>query len=93
MDDKKTEIYERITRQIVEAIEAGAEKFRMPWHVTGAECWAPANAASGRAYRGVNAGARHLIPPGNHAVLALDTAHRVRPGAASSACCRSQGLA
>ena len=54
MDTPKADIYERITLQIIEAIEAGAAEFRMPWHVTEADCFAPANAASGRAYRGVN---------------------------------------
>lgn len=53
-NEHKADIYERITAQIVESIEAGAATFRMPWHVTEADCFAPANAASGRAYRGVN---------------------------------------
>lgn len=54
MKHETSDIYERVTTQIVEAIEAGAGTFRMPWHVTEAECFAPANAASGRSYRGVN---------------------------------------
>src|SRR4051794_11714780 len=51
---KKADIYERVTRQIVEATEAGAGSFRMPWHITGAETYSPRNAASKRPYRGVN---------------------------------------
>lgn len=54
MEHEKSDIYERITAQIVEAIEAGAEKFCMPWHVTGADPSAPVSAASRKAYRGVN---------------------------------------
>jgi antirestriction protein ArdC len=54
MQHETTDIYERITNQIVEAIEAGAEKFRMPWHVTEAHHFTPLNVASKRAYRGVN---------------------------------------
>jgi antirestriction protein ArdC len=54
MEQPKADIYERITSQIIEAIEAGTGAYRMPWHVTEADCFSPANAASGRAYRGVN---------------------------------------
>lgn len=54
MNQQTSDIYERVTKQIIEAIERGAEKFRMPWHVTGAECFAPVNVVSRRPYRGVN---------------------------------------
>jgi antirestriction protein ArdC len=60
-------IYERVTNQIVEAIEAGAGAggYQMPWHITDSDAFSPINAASKRAYRGVNvlslwlAAARH----------------------------------
>jgi antirestriction protein ArdC len=54
MNQQKTDIYERVTRQIIEAMERGAGSYRMPWHVTGADRFAPANAASKRPYRGIN---------------------------------------
>src|SRR5262245_51073940 len=54
MNQQTPDIYERVTGQIVEAMERGAGSYRMPWHVTGAECFAPANAASRRPYRGIN---------------------------------------
>lgn len=54
MNQPTSDIYERVTRQIIEALERGAEKYRMPWHVTDAECFAPVNVASRRPYRGVN---------------------------------------
>jgi antirestriction protein ArdC len=54
MQHETSDIYERITKQIIEAIEAGAGKFRMPWHVTGAERFTPMNVTSERPYRGVN---------------------------------------
>lgn len=55
MDQNKADIYGRITSQIIGAIEAGVGAYRMPWHVTDADTFAPRNAASGRPYRGVNA--------------------------------------
>jgi antirestriction protein ArdC len=50
----KDTIYETVTRQIVEAIEEGAETYRMPWHHGGGDLSNPRNAVTGRAYRGVN---------------------------------------
>jgi len=47
-------IYQRITDQIVAAIEAGADDWIMPWHTDGTDITQPINAASGKAYRGVN---------------------------------------
>src|SRR5690242_13325023 len=54
MEQGRQDIYSRVTDQIIEAIERGAEKFRMPWHVTDADCFSPANAASKKPYRGIN---------------------------------------
>ncbi|WP_027168846.1 zincin-like metallopeptidase domain-containing protein [Mesorhizobium sp. WSM3224] len=53
---KKTrnDIYERVTSQIVAAIEAGAPDYRMPWHHDGSAVTTPVNVASRKAYRGVN---------------------------------------
>lgn len=50
----KTTIYETITNQIVQAIEEGAELYRMPWHRARPDITNPVNAASGRSYRGLN---------------------------------------
>ncbi len=50
----KTNIFERITNQIVEAIEAGAPEYSMPWHRSGKSLDCPTNAITGRAYRGLN---------------------------------------
>ncbi|MDQ2842669.1 MAG: zincin-like metallopeptidase domain-containing protein [Acidobacteriota bacterium] len=54
MRTEKIDIYREITNQIIKAIEAGAEKYEMPWHVKGADSVFPANASTHRAYRGVN---------------------------------------
>src|SRR4051812_44579735 len=54
MEQERSDIYSRVTAQIIEAIERGAEKFRMPWHVTNADCFSPVNAESRKPYRGVN---------------------------------------
>lgn len=50
----KSNIFERVTNQIVAAIEAGAPDFSMPWHRTGKALDCPTNAITGRAYRGLN---------------------------------------
>jgi antirestriction protein ArdC len=50
----RTDVYTRITAEIIAAIEAGAGEFRMPWHHTGTSTARPTNIASGKNYRGVN---------------------------------------
>jgi antirestriction protein ArdC len=54
MTHDRTDVYTRITAEIVAAIEAGAGEFRMPWHHNGASTARPANIALGKGYRGVN---------------------------------------
>ncbi|RWI30829.1 MAG: DUF1738 domain-containing protein [Mesorhizobium sp.] len=54
MSSDRADIYERITNQIIAAIEAGAGEFVMPWHHEGTATVRPINVASGKAYRGVN---------------------------------------
>ena len=51
MSDGKPTIHERVTETIINAIEAGAGEFRMPWHQ---QAIGLTNIASGKAYRGVN---------------------------------------
>jgi antirestriction protein ArdC len=46
--------FERITASIIQAIEAGAETYRMPWTCSGGAVELPINAISRRAYRGIN---------------------------------------
>ncbi len=50
------DVYARVTTQIVEAIESGAElgNWRMPWHTSGRFAFSPINIASKKPYRGVN---------------------------------------
>lgn len=50
------DVYQRITDQIIAAIEAGAGKWEMPWHSgdDGAGMVRPVNATTGKPYRGVN---------------------------------------
>ncbi|GLK70589.1 DUF1738 domain-containing protein [Ancylobacter dichloromethanicus] len=48
------DIYERVTNQIIAAIEVGAGEYRMPWHHDGSAITTPVNIASRKAYRGVN---------------------------------------
>jgi antirestriction protein ArdC len=45
------DVYEKITASIIEAIEAGCDKFQMPWHTFGV---VPSNASNKRRYRGIN---------------------------------------
>lgn len=51
---ERTDVYTRITAEIVAAIEAGASGWRMPWHHDGAGVARPENVASHKRYRGVN---------------------------------------
>jgi antirestriction protein ArdC len=48
------DIYERVTNQIIAAIEAGAGEYRMLWHHDGSAITTPVNVASRKSYRGVN---------------------------------------
>lgn len=49
------DVYRAITDKIVQAIEAGAGKFVMPWHFVGIGVGRPTNAVTGKRYHGVNA--------------------------------------
>jgi antirestriction protein ArdC len=46
----KADVYDQITNTIIEAIEAGTEKYEMPWHCL----HNPINAITRKLYRGVN---------------------------------------
>ncbi len=50
---KKSDIYARVTDEIVRAIEAGVQDYEMPWHQR-AGAGLPRNASTGNFYRGVN---------------------------------------
>ena len=45
-------LYERITAQIVSAMEKGQKEFQMPWHQSTTHV--PKNASTGKRYRGIN---------------------------------------
>lgn len=47
-------LFEHITRHIIDAIEAGAGDFAMPWHRWGEGTAQPVNGITGRPYRGIN---------------------------------------
>ncbi|MER9559370.1 zincin-like metallopeptidase domain-containing protein [Mesorhizobium sp. M0323] len=53
--ETRNDIYERVTSQIIAAIEAGAADYRMPWHHNGSAISTPVNVSSRKTYRGVNA--------------------------------------
>ena len=50
----KTDIYTKITNEIISAIESGATDFEIPWHRQ-AQAGLPRNPATKNLYRGVNA--------------------------------------
>ena len=52
--EHRADVYTRITAEIVAAIEAGAERYRMPWHHNGSAISRPTNIISERRYRGAN---------------------------------------
>jgi antirestriction protein ArdC len=54
MAEQRADVYARITGEIVAAIEAGAEKWKMPWHHDGSATSRPINLASNKPYRGIN---------------------------------------
>lgn len=49
-----THHFDRITQQIIKALEAGVDGYEMPWQKLGAEIGQPINATTGKAYRGLN---------------------------------------
>jgi antirestriction protein ArdC len=51
---EKRDVYERVTSQIVNAIEAGVSNWRMPWHTSGKFAFSPINVTSKKPYRGIN---------------------------------------
>ena len=50
---KRSDVYARVTDEIVRAIEAGVKNYEMPWHQR-AGAGLPRNASTGNFYRGVN---------------------------------------
>src|SRR5437867_486955 len=54
MTTEKIDIYQRITDQIVAAIEKGTGRYQMPWHTSGEFSFSPVNAQSKKPYRGIN---------------------------------------
>src|SRR6202521_2073295 len=51
---EKRDVYERVTSQIVKAIENGVSNWRMPWHTSGKFAFSPINVTSTKPYRGIN---------------------------------------
>ncbi len=51
---KKLDVHQAVTDQIIAAIEAGAGTWQMPWHRSGEGLNRPVNVDTGNHYRGVN---------------------------------------
>src|SRR5258708_37062398 len=51
---EKQDVYQRVTSQIVNAIETGVSNWRMPWHTSGKFAFSPINVTSKKPYRGIN---------------------------------------
>jgi antirestriction protein ArdC len=49
---EKRDVYERVTSQIVNAIESGVSNWRMPWHTSGKFAFSPINVASKKPIQG-----------------------------------------
>lgn len=54
MTTEKKDIFQRVTDQIVSAIEAGTNSYRMPWKTSSRFISSPINAVSKKPYRGIN---------------------------------------
>lgn len=50
----KRDVYQRVTAQIITAIEQGVGTWRMPWHTNGRYAFSPINVTSKKPYRGIN---------------------------------------
>jgi antirestriction protein ArdC len=48
------DVYQRVTSQIINAIEQGVGNWRMPWHTSGKFAFSPINVTSKKPYRGIN---------------------------------------
>lgn len=54
MTSERSDIYTRITNQIIDAIDSGAGSYRMPWQTSDEFTFSPINADSKKPYRGIN---------------------------------------
>ena len=54
MKTGRQDVYQRVTNQIIEAMERGTGDWKMPWHQTAGETFVPVNAQSKKPYRGLN---------------------------------------
>lgn len=54
MTEQKVDIYQRVTNQIVEAIEQGVGKWKLPWRTSDGFPMSPINASTRRPYSGIN---------------------------------------
>ena len=54
MTKQHSDIYSRVTQNIITAIEKGAGDWQMPWHRTGTGLNRPNNINTGNHYRGIN---------------------------------------
>lgn len=50
----RADVYNRVTAEIIDAIEQGAGEWRAPWFHNGTSVARPTNIASGKRYRGIN---------------------------------------
>lgn len=50
----RADLHERITQQIIQAIEAGASDYRMPWNTRGSSASLPQNPVGKYEYHGIN---------------------------------------
>ena len=50
----KSDVYQKVTDAIINAIEQGVGNWRMPWHTSGRFAFSPINVASKKPYRGIN---------------------------------------
>ena len=50
----RTDVYQKVTETIIGQIEAGTEKYEMPWHLDGSPVARPRNPVACHMYRGIN---------------------------------------
>jgi antirestriction protein ArdC len=51
---ENSDVYQRVTDAIIQAIQQGVGNWRMPWHTSGRFAFSPINVTSKKPYRGIN---------------------------------------
>ena len=54
MDNKRIDVHQHVTDQLIAMLGKASGSVRLPWHRPGGNAMRPVNVATGKAYRGIN---------------------------------------